>query len=102
MRNLISYSNWKLKPIYSLFLYIGRELINSFTIEDLNNLQKSILNNDAIHQEAAEAINELLKNNAEVLLDAQVLKCLHETVSKVFKCNTDFNNAIYISALVSQ
>lgn len=79
---------------------IDQDSIKGFSVDDLKELRANIVSNDSIHQEAIEAINELLKNNTEIVLDAQVLRILHEAISKIFKYNTEFNDRAYSDALV--
>ncbi|XP_075158561.1 SMC5-SMC6 complex kleisin component Non-SMC element 1 [Haematobia irritans] len=87
-------------------------------IDDVNNLQSSIGTRmtsetcravrsiiqtcDEIHKESS--INDKLENPSEVVLDAQIIKSTHESISKLLLANSEFNDGIYqnaISALIS-
>lgn len=58
---------------------------------------------DAIHNEGR--MCEKLENPSEVVMDAQIIKSAHESVSKLLLANSEFNDISYqnaITALVSQ
>ncbi|XP_013109948.1 EP300-interacting inhibitor of differentiation 3 [Stomoxys calcitrans] len=57
---------------------------------------------DDIHREGS--IGDKLENPSEVVIDAQIIKSTHESISKLLLANSEFNDGIYqnaISALIS-
>lgn len=54
---------------------------------------------DDIHREGS--IGDKLENPSEVVLDAQIIKSTHESISKLLLANSEFNDGIYQNAIVS-
>ncbi|XP_061396956.1 EP300-interacting inhibitor of differentiation 3 [Musca vetustissima] len=70
--------------------------------ETCSALRSIIERNDNIHKEGS--IGDKLENTSEVVLDAQILKSTHESISKLLQASSEFNDGMYqnaISALVS-
>ncbi|XP_073833560.1 EP300-interacting inhibitor of differentiation 3-like [Musca autumnalis] len=69
--------------------------------ETCSALRNIIEQNDNIHKEGS--IGDKLENTSEVVLDAQILKSTHESISKLLQASSEFNDGMYqnaISALI--
>ncbi|KAI9579586.1 EP300-interacting inhibitor of differentiation 3-like [Glossina fuscipes] len=77
------------------------DIDHNFSVDDLVKLQRNIEINNEIHEENATAMKESHNNNAEILMDAHVLKGFHEVISKMFVESSGFNDAAYAHALNS-
>lgn len=54
---------------------------------------------DEIHKEGS--LGERLENPSEVVMDAQLIKSAHESVSKLLLANSEFNDISYQNSIVS-
>ncbi|KNC30139.1 hypothetical protein FF38_05284 [Lucilia cuprina] len=66
-------------------------------------VQNIVQNCDNIHKETP--ITEKVENTSEIVMDAQLMKSVHESVSKLLLANSEFNDGMYsnaINALISQ
>ncbi|KAM7349041.1 SMC5-SMC6 complex kleisin component Non-SMC element 1 [Cochliomyia hominivorax] len=66
-------------------------------------VQSIVQNCDNIHKEAP--ITEKIENTSEMVMDAQLMKNVHESVSKLLLANSEFNDGMYsnaINALISK
>lgn len=44
---------------------------------------------------------EKVENTSEIVMDAQLMKNVHESVSKLLLANAEFNDGMYSNAIVS-
>uniref|UniRef100_A0A1A9Z5J5 Non-structural maintenance of chromosomes element 4 n=1 Tax=Glossina pallidipes TaxID=7398 RepID=A0A1A9Z5J5_GLOPL len=77
------------------------DIDHNFSVNDLVKLQRNIEINNEIHEENATAIKESHNNNAEILMDAHILKGFHEVISKALVESSEFNDAAYAHAINS-
>lgn len=66
--------------------------------ETCSALRNIIERNDNIHKEGS--IGDKLENTSEVVLDAQILKSTHESISKLLQASSEFNDGMYQNAIV--
>lgn len=61
-------------------------------------VQDIVQNCNNIHKETS--ITEKVENTSEIVMDAQLMKNVHESVSKLLLANSEFNDGNYSNSIV--